>query len=325
MPVVQRLISILFCTLASTAALAQPFPARQVNLMVPYPAGGLSDTIARMVNTPLAKQLGQAVVIENLGGASGAIAAQKVLSAPNDGYYLFQGSPNELILSPLANAAVKFKSEDFRLVQMIGVSNMAVFVRKDLKANTFDELVELAKNSKEKPLTYGSVGVGSFYHLLGEHLSKLTGASMTHVPYKGFADLVPNLVSGEIDFAMIPYSKSFAALADQGRIRIIATLSPSRLEAAKQVPSVSEGKTFKDFNFSIWTGYFVKKDTPEGVVQTYHKALTEVLGDAGLRNGLMAQSTDPAKPLSLAEAARAYQAGTDQFRAIAKSINLQPQ
>ena len=200
-----------------------------------------------------------------------------------------------------------------------------MFVRKDLKANTFDELVALAKNSKDKPLTYGSVGVGSFYHLLGEHLAKVSGATMTHIPYKGFSDLVPNLVSGDIDFAMIPYSKSFAALADQGRIRIIATLAPTRLDAATQVPSVSEGKTFKDFNFSIWTGYFVKKDTPEAIVQIYHKALSEVLGDTGVRNALIAQSTDPAKPLSLAEAARAYQAGIEQFRAIAKSINLQPQ
>ena len=104
------LATLLSGVFVSAMALAQTFPARQVNLMVPYPAGGLSDTIARMVNTPLAKQLGQPVVIENLGGVSGAIGAQKVLSAPSDGYYLFQGSPNELILSPLANAAVKFKS-----------------------------------------------------------------------------------------------------------------------------------------------------------------------------------------------------------------------
>ncbi len=325
MRLTRTLTTLLFSALAASVALAQTFPAKQVNLMVPYPAGGLSDTIARMVNNPLSKQLGQPVLVENLGGVSGAIGAQKVLSANSDGYYLFQGSPNELILSPLANAAVKFKSEDFRLVQMIGVANMAVFVRKDLKANTFDELVALAKNSKDKPLTYGSVGVGSFYHLLGEHLAKVSGATMTHIPYKGFSDLVPNLVSGDIDFAMIPYSKSFAALADQGRIRIVATLSPTRLDAATQVPSVSEGKTFKDFNFSIWTGYFVKKDTPEAIVQTYHKALSEVLGDTGVRNALIAQSTDPAKPLSLAEAARAYQSGIEQFRAIAKSINLQPQ
>ncbi|MGH8804939.1 MAG: tripartite tricarboxylate transporter substrate-binding protein, partial [Polaromonas sp.] len=111
--------------LAGAAVAADPFPSKPVMLMVPYPAGGLSDVIARTVNTALARQLGQPVLVENLGGVSGAIAAQKVLSAPSDGYYIFQGSPNELILSPLANAAVKFKSEDFRLVQMIAVAPMA--------------------------------------------------------------------------------------------------------------------------------------------------------------------------------------------------------
>ena len=319
------LATLLSGVFVSAMALAQTFPARQVNLMVPYPAGGLSDTIARMVNTPLAKQLGQPVVIENLGGVSGAIGAQKVLSAPSDGYYLFQGSPNELILSPLANAAVKFKSEDFRLVQMIGVANMVVFARKDLPASNFDELITLARNSKTKSLTFASVGVGSFYHLLGEYLGKSIGATMVHVPYKGFSDLLPNLVSGEIDFVMLPFSKSFAELAATGRIKAIATLSAKRLDTLKDVPSVTESKLLKNFTFDIWTGYFVKKDTPEAIVQTYHKALTEVLGDAGVRASLTAQSLDVATPLSLADAAKTYQAGTEQFRAIAKSINLQPQ
>lgn len=97
---------------------------RPVNLMVPYPAGGLSDTIARIVEKPLAKALGQQVIVENLGGVAGAMGAQKVLSAPAEGGYLYQGSPNELILAPMALKAVKFKSEDFRLVQMIGAFPM---------------------------------------------------------------------------------------------------------------------------------------------------------------------------------------------------------
>ena len=103
--------------LAGTAA-AQTFPAKPVTLMVPYPASGLSDVIARSVNTTLGKQLGQPVIVENLGGASGSIAATKVLGGPSDGYTIFQGSPNELILAPLAISSIKFKSEDFRLVQM---------------------------------------------------------------------------------------------------------------------------------------------------------------------------------------------------------------
>ena len=120
----RRLLLTALAAMSVGAAQAQNFPSKPVTLMVPYPAGGLSDVLARMVNNPLAKQLGQPVIVENLGGVSGAIAAQKVLNAPADGHYVFQGSPNELILSPLANAAVKFKSEDFRLVQMIGAAQM---------------------------------------------------------------------------------------------------------------------------------------------------------------------------------------------------------
>jgi len=98
-----------------------------VSLMVPYPAGGPSDAMARILNTPMARELGQQVIVENLGGAAGAMAAQKVLAAPADGYYIFQGSPNEAILAPLANAAVKLRTEDFRLVHPVSDAAM-VFV-----------------------------------------------------------------------------------------------------------------------------------------------------------------------------------------------------
>ena len=124
------------------AAQAQAFPAKPVSLVVPYPAGGLSDVIARSVNTTLGKHLGQPVMVENLGGASGAIAAQKVLNSPGDGYQVFQGSPNELILAPLAIASIKFKSEDFRLVQAVGAAQIAFLARKDIPANTVDELLD---------------------------------------------------------------------------------------------------------------------------------------------------------------------------------------
>ena len=115
--------------------------------MVPYPAGGPSDAIARIFTVPLGKELGQQVLVENLGGVSGALAAQKVLAAPADGHYLFQGSPNEVILSPLANAAVKLKAEDFRLVHPVADAVMVFVARKDLPANSVDELIALARKS----------------------------------------------------------------------------------------------------------------------------------------------------------------------------------
>ena len=194
------LAALSLCVLPSIAA-AQTFPAKPVNLMVPYPAGGLSDVIARLVERPLGKALNQMVIVENLGGVGGAIGAQKVLQSPADGLYLYQGSPNELILAPMALQAVKYKAEDFRFVQMVGSFPMAVLARKGLPANNIDELVALAKKQAAagKPLTYGSVGIGSFYHVVGAHVAHTIGTEMTHVPYKGGAPLLLDMGGDMVD------------------------------------------------------------------------------------------------------------------------------
>ncbi len=306
---------------------ADPYPAKPVTMLVPYPAGGLSDTIARIASPALGKNLGQTAVVENLGGASGSIAAQRVLTSASDGYLLFQGSPNEVILAPLAMTTVKYKAEDFRLVQMIGVSQLVMITRGDFPAKSIDEVVALARSApKDKPLTFGSVGIGSFYHVLGEHMAHTIGAPMTHIPYKGIAPLIQDLSGSHgVDFALLPYSKTFASLAEQGKLKILGTLAAERPEALKQLPTVNEGKEMKNFNFNIWTGYMVKKDTPEEVVQFLHKALTATLSDSEVRSKLEAQSLMVAKPLSLAEAAKAFEAETANFRAIAKAIKLEAQ
>ena len=309
------------------AVCAQSYPSKPVTLMVPYPAGGLSDVIARTVNTTLSKNLGQPVIVENLGGASGGIAAQKVLSAPADGYYIFQGSPNELILAPLSNAAIRYKSEDFRLVQMISINPMAMFGRKDLPANNGDELVEYARKAaaEGKPLTYASVGPGSMYHLLGEHLSKLTGIPMTHVPYKGGAPAQQDLMGGLVDIFISPFGKGQVALVDDGKIKAVAVLSTERQELLKKAPPLNDSKALKGFVFDTWSGYFVHKDTPEPIVQALHKALSEVANDPTIRGTLEAQAMVVPRPQPLQALGKVYSDNTARYRAIAKAMNLQPQ
>lgn len=313
--------------LLASAVTAQTYPSKPVTLMVPYPAGGLSDVIARTVNNTLSKNFGQPVIVENLGGASGSIAAQKVLNSPSDGQIIFQGSPNELILAPLAISAVKFKSEDFRLVQMIATAQIGFLARKDLPVNTVDEFLDYArKQAKEgKPITYASVGPGSFYHLLGEHLSKVTRIEMTHVPYKGSAPANQDLLGGQVDIFLAPFGKAYDELQKQGKLKVLAMLNSERLESVKDYPAISESKSLKNFTFNIWTGYFVKKDTPEPIVQAIYKAITDSLSDPAVRSGLEANSQLVPKPMSLQAVDKAYADGTAQFRAIAKSINLQPQ
>ena len=324
---IKRLSGLAGALLLSCAAHAQTFPSKPVVLMVPYPVGGVSDVIARTLSSTLAKQLGQPVVVENLGGASGGIAAQKVLNSPADGYVVFQGSPNELILAPLANAAIKYRSEDFKLVQMITINPLVMLARKDLPASNGDELMAYAKKAAAggKPLTYASVGPGSFYHLLGEHMSSVTGVSMTHVPYKGGAPAVQDLLAGQVDIFMTPYGKGQVQLVEEGKLKAPAVLSASRQQLFSKVPTLDESTALKGFVFDIWAGYFVHRNTPEAIVKVLHKALSEVANDATVRSQLEAQAMVVPSPRPLDELAKLYADNAAQMRAIAKSMNLQPQ
>jgi tripartite-type tricarboxylate transporter receptor subunit TctC len=321
----RRIALIAALTFAGGLASAQSYPAKPVNLMVPYPAGGPSDAIARIMNMPLGKEIGQQVLVENLGGVSGALAAQKVLAAPADGYYIFQGSPNEVILSPLANAAVKLKTEDFRLVHPVADAVMVFVTRKDLGVNSVDELIALAKKSADKPLTYGSVGVGSLYHLILENVQAQTGIKLAHVPYKGNAPLLQDIGGGQVDFAVLVYSAAMGALADQGRMKVIGQLGAQRSELLKNLPTASEGQALKNFSYKIWTGFMVPKSTPEDVVTRLHAAIGKTLQDPAVRSQLAAQTQLAAAPMTLADSAKFFEAETARYRAIAKQINLQPQ
>ena len=325
---IKRGAAFLSGVLLASAACAQTFPNKPVTLLVPYPAGGLSDVIARTVNAPLGKALGQPVIVENLGGASGGIAAQKVLNAPSDGYMLFQGSPNELILAPLALSSVKYKSEDFRQIHRIALAPMAIIARGDIPANNADELVAYAmKVAKEgKPMTYASVGVGSLYHLLGEQMSKMIGVPMLHIPYKGFADGLKDLMGNQVDIFITPYGAPQVALAKDKKIKFIAATSPGAHPLLPQLGRTSDSKSaLKNFTSEIGTGYFVKRDTPEPIVQAMHKGLQAVLGDAEYlsRMAALGQLASPLQTLDVAN--KAFVDETTQYRAIAKAINLQAQ
>jgi tripartite-type tricarboxylate transporter receptor subunit TctC len=321
-----RLLALMAGLLLGTgAAVSQTWPTKPLNLMVPYPAGGPSDAIARIFFNPLGKELGQQVLVENLGGVSGALAAQKVLAAPADGYYLFQGSPNEVILSPLANAAVKLKTEDFRLVHPVADAVMVFVTRKDLAVNSVDELIALARKSADKPLTYGSVGIGSLYHLIVENAQAITGAKFAHVPYKGNAPLLQDIAGGQVDFAVLVYSAAMGALAEQGRLKVIGQLGAQRSELLKNLPTAGEGQSLKSFSYKIWTGYMVPKNTPEDVVTRLHAAIGKSLQDPAVRAQLAAQTQVASAPMTLAESAKFLETETARYRAIAKQIQLQPQ
>jgi len=191
--------------------------------------------------------------------------------------------------------------------------------------NSVDELIALARKSADRPLTYGSVGIGSLYHLILEQVQASTGIALQHVPYKGNAPLLQDIGGGQVDFAVLVYSAAMGALAEQGRMKVIGQLGAQRSELLKNVPAASESQALKNFSYKIWTGFMVPRNTPEPVVTRLHAAIGKTLQDPGVRAQLAAQTQLPSPPMSLAESAKFFEAETARYRAIARQINLQPQ
>ena len=290
------------------AVKAADYPSNKpVHLMVPYPAGGPSDVSARILSEPIAKALGARVVVENLGGATGTIAASKVLNADADGYYFFQGTQNELIIPPLTNKAIRFKPDEFESVQPITVTHLVLLVRNDLPAKNTKEFLDLAASqSASKPLTYGSVGVGSLYHLITDHMGKMLDIQFTHVPYKGTAPVVQDLASGQIDFSIMPFQASMLEMIKSGRYRAIAVLSKNKPPVLAHLPSITETPKLENFEYASNAGYFVKKGTPDDVKNKLNAAIGKALQDPEVIQKLEADGRNVAKPASLEQAKSFY-------------------
>jgi hypothetical protein len=312
------------CVAPFAMGAARAADLRVVTLLVPYPAGGLSDSIARAISAALGRALNQQVIVDNLGGVSGSLAAQKVLNAPADGHMIFLGSPNEVILSPMVNAAVKLRAEDFRMLGQVAVNPLVLLTRSTLPVRNVDEFIAYAK-TQDKGLSYGSVGMGSMYHLLAESMAQQTQIHVTHVPYKGMAPMVQDVGGNSIDFAILPYATSFKGMSEQGRLRLIGWLAPTRSELDTSVPALGEGQILKNFSHSTWAGLMVSRKTPEDMVVRLNKALAEVLRDPEVRRQIAATGSEAPQPQTLAEAERKLREDTVKFRTMAKNIQLQPQ
>jgi len=317
--------SLLMAATAMGTAWANNYPAKPINLIVPYPAGGPSDFFARKVQPDAATRLGQPMVIENIGGAGGAIGLSKLVNAPADGYTVSLGSPMELVLTPMAIQGVKYKSEDFRLVAQFATTNTILAVRNSLNVKTVDELLALARRSADKPLSYGSVGPGSLYHLIGEKFSQLTKVEMLHVPYKGIAPLLTDLMGGQIDMAFLPMAGSIPQALTDGKIQGLAVTAKTPHPLFRQFPAMAAMRGLEAMEFDIWAGIQVHRNTPESVVNALNKAFYAAAELPDTRKALEGSGNVVLPSRTPAELARIYQGEIERYRAIARSINLQPQ
>lgn len=321
---IQSLFVFALCALYPLVGAAQDYPRGNVSLVVPYPVGGPSDAAARIIQPLMQQALGKPTIVENVAGAGGAIGAQKVLTSA-DGHLVLIGSPNEVILAPLANASARFKSEDFRIVGLLGAIPYVLVGRADLAPKDIDELIAFGRDPASKSLSYGSVGIGSLNHLAGEDFKAQTGVKMHHVPYKGGAPLVQDLIGGQIDIAFTPLAGPVLNLIETGKLRFYGVTTAARSERLKQLTTVNEGKTLKNFVYSIWVGPLVAQSTPDASVARLAAALTEAMKSPDVRKSIAAAGFFEMPSDAANEPTRLYQAEAAKFRKLAQSINLQAQ
>jgi tripartite-type tricarboxylate transporter receptor subunit TctC len=322
---VTRLIVLSAFTLAANWAVAQTFPSKPLTMVVPYVPGGASDFVARVIVKEMTLNLNQPIVVENVSGAAGGIGTAKVINAAPDGYTMLLGSPLEAIMTPLALSAVKYKPEELKLAALLGRTSVMLLVRKDLAANTFEEFIELAKKSSDKPLSYCTAGIGSLYHLMGEKFAQMVNTKALHAPYPGLAPCVTALVGGQIDFAFMPIAGPFPGFVDSGAMRALVVTSVTPSPRLPKVPLSKNTKGFEDFIFSVWAGVQVGAKVPDAVVAVISKSTYAALANPETRKSLIASGAEPADPMSMAENAAFYSKEIQTYQAIAKSINLQQQ
>jgi tripartite-type tricarboxylate transporter receptor subunit TctC len=304
----------------STTTHAQAFPQRPLRLVVPFPAGGPTDSFARMYAAGLSQQLGQTVVVDNKAGAGGAIGSVEVKRSQADGYTLLFGTASTHGLYNLIQTAPQYDAlEDFSFVGVLGGAPV-VFVVNPSMPRTLKTVVIASKAAPGK-YNYGSPGTGTLLHVATERLKKVTGATIAHIPYKGAAPAMQDLIGGSIEMTVDTLGSALAQ-HKAGRARILAVASAKRLAMAPDVPTVTEsGDLDKPFTSMLWNVVAAPRNTPPNVLARLTAATQKALMDPDLRTKLESQAMFVDLHLGHAKATAFIKAEQDQFRPILANLS----
>jgi tripartite-type tricarboxylate transporter receptor subunit TctC len=319
---VRSVLLVFALTLAAVqAASAQSvYPNRPVRLIVPYPAGGPTDFVGRTVAQKLSQLLGQQVVVDNRPGAGTVIGSELVARAAPDGYTLLFGTGGGTFLAPLMLPKVPYDPHrDFAPVAMLVMSPQVLVVHPSVPANTVSELIALAK-AKPGVLNFASVGTGTSPHLGGELFQSLTGTKIVHVPYKGTAPAMTDLISGQVQM-MFTSMPTVLAHVKAGRLRLLGTGGTKRSAAIPNVPTIAE--TVPGFELVTWYGVFAPARTPEAIIRRLNAEIGKVLADPESRDRMTAQGLEPT-PMTPAEVRRYTLEETKRWARLIKAAAIQP-
>jgi tripartite-type tricarboxylate transporter receptor subunit TctC len=300
---------------------AQSWPEKQVTLVVPYPAGGGVDPVARLVGQKLAERWKQPVIVSNKPGASGSIGASYVAHAAPDGLTIMMSATAEVVINQFIMPKMTYNPEtDLKPVTLAVRLPFVLVTHPSRPYSNAAELIAYAKNNPGK-VTYASSGQGTPQHLAAALLEQLSGARMTHIPYKGVAPSVSDLLAGHVDigFAGLPTGLTHI---QTGALKALGVSSKAASPAAPKVPPLGSTRALDGFELTQWFGIFVPAATPDALVQRIQKDISEVLQMSDVRDSLEKQGAQPSG-MPTAEFAAFVKSERKKFGDIVKAANIQ--
>jgi tripartite-type tricarboxylate transporter receptor subunit TctC len=308
--------------LLPSLAPAQAWPAKPIRLMVPFPPGGSTDIVARIVAQKLGERLGQSLVIENRGGAGGTIGTAVVAKSAPDGYTLTVASTSTHVVAPSVYARLDYDPvKDFAPISLMAVSPYLLVVNPSVPAKTLQELVALAKKQPGK-LNYASAGVGSTTHLAMEMLKIASSTYMLHIPYNGNGPAGTAVVGGQVEVlfgslpALLPHARS-------GRVRALAVGTPKRSPSLPEIPTVVESG-YAGFDASLWLAIMAPAGTPAAILERLNREIGAVIGAADTREALDKAGAEPLVSTP-AELAAAIRDGVPKYAKVIKAAGIKPE
>jgi tripartite-type tricarboxylate transporter receptor subunit TctC len=307
--------------LAAATALAQTYPAHSITLVVPFSAGGPTDTIARIMAERMSRNLGQTIVVENVTGAGGSIAVNKVAHATPDGYTVGIGHIGTHVMIEAMQQQPFDVLKDLEPVGMIAVNPQIIITRTTVPANNLKELVAWIKANQSK-VSQGTGGMGTPAHITGIYFQSMTGTKFEIIHYRGAAPAIQDLIAGHTDF-MIDQAANSIPQVRGGKVKAFAVTAPTRLTAAPDSPTVDEAG-LPGLHMAVWHGLWVPRGTPKAVIAKLNAAMVEALADPAVQKRLVDLGQDiPTREQQSPEGFGAYhKAETEKWWPIIKAAGI---
>jgi tripartite-type tricarboxylate transporter receptor subunit TctC len=273
----------------SAGGAAEGYPDRNITMVVPFSAGGPTDTVTRLIAEPMSGELGVQIVVQNVEGAGGTVAAGEVSQAQPDGYTVLMHHIG-MSTAPALYADLPYNPlEDFKTVGLVTEVPMTIIARRDFQPNTLQELVDYVK-ANANTITYANAGIGAASHLCGLLFQRAIGVKLQEVPYEGTGPALTDIVGGQVDF-MCDQTTNTTGQIKSGEVKAYAVTTEERVESLPNLPTATEAGL--DLQLTVWHGLYVPADTPDEVVQTLSDALKVALADQGVIDKLAELGTAP--------------------------------